>query len=766
MHTLMISLDPHLFDPASDARRRHLALAALTGSLTILVRVKNASLPITQDDGLTLIPVFAPMPALILPCMIAVARRATRDASMPFDLIVTQDIAVTGLIGLWLKGRLHTPVLVQSHSTLFDNPAWIAEQPIQRRILVRLAGWVAAHADAVRTVNQHERDALIRRGIPAARIHVLPLATASRAFVDPPGEQLAAARRALNLDDSDPVVLWIGYPVGFKRVDLLIDVFRRVVAQVPAARLVLIGLKPGDIERLRGLAERAGIAQHVRLHPAIPHDRLPAYYALANVYALTSSYEGLPRVLFESGAAGIPSVGFAVPGVREMIADGVNGYTAAEGDIDGFAAHVIALLRDRAAAQRMGERARTIAFAHYDAESYPARWAAIWHAVRRHAAARRITHQSATVSNAAGDLLLFNLATDADDPVLGFTTEWINRLAAHFRRIDVITMRAGRVSVAPNVRVFSMGKERGDSEPRRALAFYRILARLLLARRYTACFAHMTPLFAAMGAPVLARRGVPITLWYTHRQDTRQLRAGAAVSRHIVTAAPDSFPFPTPKLRAIGHGIDTAFFAPSDSAATADSPARPTVIHTARLMPIKHQATLIRAIAAIPGLHATLIGEVPPGIDSTYKTELQALVSQLQIAERVRFAGALPRDGVRAALDGAFAAVNLSPPGLFDKAALESMAMGIPTLVSSPAFRPLMGAYADLLTIPAPDDHAALTDRLKALLRLSADERAHIGAQLRAAVTDQHSLDRLIARIAAVLIDQENGDSVTSRDRS
>ncbi|MBZ0286039.1 MAG: hypothetical protein K8I30_00385, partial [Anaerolineae bacterium] len=90
-------------------------------------------------------------------------------------------------------------------------------------------------------------------------------------------------------------------------------------------------------------------------------------------------------------------------------------------------------------------------------------------------------------------LLLFNLATDADDPVLGFTTVWINALARQCEQIDVLTMRAGRLALAENVRVFSVGGEKGDSEPRRAVEFYRILFDLLRRTRYDACFAHMQP---------------------------------------------------------------------------------------------------------------------------------------------------------------------------------------------------------------------------------------------------------------------------------
>jgi len=117
-------------------------------------------------------------------------------------------------------------------------------------------------------------------------------------------------------------------------------------------------------------------------------------------------------------------------------------------------------------------------------------------------------------------LLLFNLATDADD-ILGFTTAWINALASRMDAIDVVTMRVGRLAVGANVRVYSVGKELGYSEARRFIAFYRILWRLLRANHYDACFAHMQPLFAILGAPLLKLYRVPITLWFAHGAVTR-----------------------------------------------------------------------------------------------------------------------------------------------------------------------------------------------------------------------------------------------------
>ncbi len=103
------------------------------------------------------------------------------------------------------------------------------------------------------------------------------------------------------------------------------------------------------------------------------------------------------------------------------------------------------------------------------------------------------------------NLLVLNLCMDADDPVLGHTTAWVNALSRHCDEVTVITMTAGRIAVEGNVTVHSLRKERGYSEPRRLLRFYQLLFRVLRERRTDACFAHMAPLFATLFAPVAAR---------------------------------------------------------------------------------------------------------------------------------------------------------------------------------------------------------------------------------------------------------------------
>ena len=359
-------------------------------------------------------------------------------------------------------------------------------------------------------------------------------------------------------------------------------------------------------------------------------------------------------------------------------------------------------------------------------------------------------------------------------------------MAARCELVDVITMYRGAYHMPPNVRVFSAGRELGLSKPLRAARFYRHLLRLLRERRYDACFAHMMPLFAGMAGPLLSARGVPTTLWYTHRARAVQLRWGLAMSRRAVSADETSFPYDTDKLRVIGHGIDCDFYSPPPlspkegggirapgSVGGIESPFPPggmpaiemagdgagdrgdsLIVQVGRLAAVKQQATTIQAVAGIEARLA-LIGGAQPGAPQAYEGELRALIQRLGIGERCQLVGDAPAAEVLQWYRRASVAVNMSPPGLFDKAALESMACGAPTVVGNSAFAPLLGEYASLLLTAGPEDVRGLRERLAHLIDISNAERAAIGAVLRANVLREHSLPAMVDRLMTVLRTEE-----------
>lgn len=347
-------------------------------------------------------------------------------------------------------------------------------------------------------------------------------------------------------------------------------------------------------------------------------------------------------------------------------------------------------------------------------------------------------------------LLTLNLATDADDPVLGFTTSWVRALAAQAGHVDVITMRAGRLDLPSNVDVWSLGKERGYSEPRRLLTFYATLARILARDQIDLCFAHMAPLFAVLAAPLLAPRRIPIITWYAHPHLSNTVRLAHAVSSAVVTSLPSAYPYKRDKLHVIGQGIDPAAFAPTGD--PVQQP--PQVLCAGRLSAVKDHSTLIRAVALLnrerPGTFVVgIVGSPARREDETYVAGLKQAVHAAQLDGVVTFHGSV----VRAALPGWYSRsavhVNLTPAGFGDKVALEAMSCGTPCITANEDFKETLGKYADVLLF-TPGDSTQLADRLRHVLSLSASSRADMGAYLREQVIRLHSLEQLATRVLAI----------------
>lgn len=345
--------------------------------------------------------------------------------------------------------------------------------------------------------------------------------------------------------------------------------------------------------------------------------------------------------------------------------------------------------------------------------------------------------------------LLLTRKLDPADDRTGFMLRWVEMLAARLDHLDVICQEQRTTDLPPNVRAFSLGKERGAGRVAQALALTRHLRALV--PQADGVFCHMIARYVLFAAPWARLHRRPLLLWYTHRQSSAELRLATALASHVLTAAPGSFPLRTAKVRVVGHGIDAAQFPPPQPEATP-----PEIVMIGRLARIKRQDWLLRAaslVAAMPGagpFRVRLVGGPVEG-EPDYPAELRALAAALDPAPPIEFAGPLPHREALAALGQSAIAVNLSPPGLFDKAALEPMFAGKPTIVTNPDFLSLLGDHADELFLPDDTGDAALAERLAGLLALSPDQRAAIGADLRVRALAAHSLDGLMDRIVALM---------------
>ncbi len=154
----------------------------------------------------------------------------------------------------------------------------------------------------------------------------------------------AAARTASPFTGMGPHLLAMGRLTPQKGFDLLLDAMVGVRAAGVAAHLTIVGV--GELEAELGARIRelglAGVVDLVGFQ-----EQPERYFAHADVFVLSSRYEGMPNVVLEALACGLPIVAFDCPhGVSEIVRDGVNGRLLPPEDVPALTAALVEVLRD------------------------------------------------------------------------------------------------------------------------------------------------------------------------------------------------------------------------------------------------------------------------------------------------------------------------------------------------------------------------------------------------------------------------------------
>jgi glycosyltransferase involved in cell wall biosynthesis len=359
-------------------------------------------------------------------------------------------------------------------------------------------------------------------------------------------------------------------------------------------------------------------------------------------------------------------------------------------------------------------------------------------------------------------LLLFNLATDADDPILGFTTGWIRALAQRVEFVHVVTMRVGRFAVPDNVNVYSLGKEKGFTEPRRLFELYKILTRILGEDRIDVCFSHMNPLFTALAGPILKVRRIPIVTWYAHPKVTVVLRIAHRLSDRMVASVSTAYPYERDKLIAVGQGIDTDLFSPKGGELP-DEP--PLILCAGRLSPVKAHPTLLRAVALLrqkiqQPFRVVIVGDPATRADEKYLDSLHQRTKQIGLEETVQFEPAVSMKDLPSWYRRSTVHVNMTPTGFGDKVVWEALACARLCVAANEGFRETLGVYADKFLYPYGDAEQ-LAQRLEWALSLSRPERTTLGAYFRRQVESMHGLDRLAQNLVSIFNSVKHSQNTT-----
>ncbi|MBW1711891.1 MAG: glycosyltransferase family 4 protein [Deltaproteobacteria bacterium] len=345
---------------------------------------------------------------------------------------------------------------------------------------------------------------------------------------------------------------------------------------------------------------------------------------------------------------------------------------------------------------------------------------------------------------------IFCVLIDPGHDIAGFVLSWIKGLARRVDSLEVIALEvvdAQGAGLPANVRLTSLGKEKGFGRPRLLVNSQRAVWRAMDRADFLLC--HMMPVYALAAGPICRLKGKPLLLWYTHQHVDLKLRAAVRAADRVLTAVPESMRVPTAKKRVLGHGIDTDRFCPGPDRPRS-GPLR--VVSVGRLSPVKRLEVLVEAAEKLKAwgrledFRFSLVGQEGEPFQKAYTQAVKDRIKESGLEGVFEFTGSIPYAGVADSFRQADLFVSMQEQRGLDKAVLEAMACGLPVVVANRSFVPLLGDQAGRLVYP-PDQPQALAQKLIDLAQVPAGQRRALGLDLRAKVQAEHDLGRLMDRI-------------------
>jgi glycosyltransferase involved in cell wall biosynthesis len=275
----------------------------------------------------------------------------------------------------WLAGQMRADGVAHLHTHFIARPADVAEL-------------VSAASGLPFSISAHAKDiylsdpAALRRKMNAARFTVTCTEFNCRTLRAIAPE--AAVQRMYHGVDAGcfhprrrvapalvPLILSVGRLRAKKGLDTLIAACALLLQRGLPFRCEIVGYGE-ERERLQALIARHGLADHVQLPGKLTRDQVIERYARADVYvqpsrvAADGDRDGIPNVLLEAMATGVPVVASNVSGIPELVQHEANGLLVPPDDAPALADAVARLIEQPALGRVLAEAARRTVTTHFD----------------------------------------------------------------------------------------------------------------------------------------------------------------------------------------------------------------------------------------------------------------------------------------------------------------------------------------------------------------------------------------------------------------
>lgn len=283
-----------------------------------------------------------------------------------FDLVHTHETKSSFLTRLAFSKKMLTPLIYGIHGVVFNDP----RSNLGNKIYEFLERSTIGRADQLIAVSQDVKSEYLVRNIGTDMPWEIIYSGVDVAkFVSPqPAENSARLRASLGISDEDLVLISIGRFSISKNQKDSIQAFKKLCDQNPSInlRLILVGEGP-EKSNCESLVENLGLTKSVKFVGF--QKNIEEYLAISDMNVITSLREGLPRVVVEASLVGIPTVGYQVEGILEIVSDQESGMVVPQGELEALVIGMNELVINEVKRKEFGILAREIALSNWSHES-------------------------------------------------------------------------------------------------------------------------------------------------------------------------------------------------------------------------------------------------------------------------------------------------------------------------------------------------------------------------------------------------------------
>ncbi len=344
MNVLMISIDKGLLGQGQlgDVVERHIQYGEYCQKLDIIVLSKKGYEEYNLSSKVTSYPTNSLNGILYFFDGLRLGHQLCQQTD--YDLIVTQTPFVTGLIGLNLKNKYGSKLLVHFHGDFWHNKNWLREQ-FRNYFFLFISKIVVKRADGIRVMSNGQ---MAKLGLYASKARVISTPVDLKKY-------------DIVIDRDEVVrVIHVGRNDQVKDYLTLVRSFKIIHDKFPNVEFVQVGAD----QQIKRAMEKIGFNRIQLLGKKTAQELIQIYHQ-ASVLVLSSLSESFGKVIVEANACGLPVVSTLTTGAKDIIQEGYNGYLVPVQDHKALAERVMDLLKNPDLRRDMSRQGKKIMIERY-----------------------------------------------------------------------------------------------------------------------------------------------------------------------------------------------------------------------------------------------------------------------------------------------------------------------------------------------------------------------------------------------------------------